>query len=102
MGAVVLCFGIPNVRFNNGSNAFKLLWRWECISAFDMMRSNMDAVSSFAKCSISFLVIVSICKIKSLHCVWVMPWRFSIVVSFGGLPFGFGDCVPGFHLNVSR
>ena len=102
MGVDVVCFGIPNVRFSNGSNAFRLLWRWECINAFDMMRSNIVAVSSIAKCSISVLVIVSICKIKSLHCVWVMPWRFSIVVSFGGLPLGFGDCVPGFHLNDSK
>jgi hypothetical protein len=25
MDVVVVCLGIPNVRFNNGSNAFKLL-----------------------------------------------------------------------------
>jgi hypothetical protein len=102
MDVVVVCLGIPNVRFSNGSNAFRLLWRWECINAFDMMRSNIVAVSSIAKCSISSLVIVSICKIKSLHWVWVIPWRFNMVVNLGGLPFGFGDWVPGFHLNDSK
>lgn len=98
----VVCFGVPKVLFKSDSSAYRFDCWCDLSKAFEMMRSIIGAVSSRAIDWISFLVMESICKIKSLHWVCVMPLRFNMVANFKGLPFGLGDWVPGFHLNDSR